>query len=354
MLVNLPTAGTYAALSAYWQRGYDPRMSDPENTHPYQALTPDLVLKALESKDFRCDGRLLALNSYENRVYQVGIEDETPVIAKFYRPGRWTPAAIQEEHDFSLELASQEIPVVAPYRYDNGETLCELEGFLFAVYPRCGGRWPDLDTREQRLQMGRFLGRMHAVGATGQFRHRGRVDIDTLGHSARDFILEQQFIPDYLLDAYTSLSAELLEQIQTTFDSVGTLRHIRLHGDCHPGNILWTDSGPHFVDLDDSRSGPAVQDIWMLLSGDPNEMRQQLEDLLEGYQTFYDFDYISVALIESLRTLRIMNYAAWIARRWDDPAFPRAFPWYDSPRYWEEHVLSLREQAAALNQPPLL
>jgi Ser/Thr protein kinase RdoA (MazF antagonist) len=284
----------------------------------------------------------------------VGIEDEVPVIAKFYRPSRWAPAAIQEEHDFSLELASQEIPVVAPYRYDNGETLSELDGFLFAVYPRCGGRWPDLDTRDQRMQMGRFLGRMHAVGAVGQFHHRGRVDIDTLGHSARDFILDQQFIPDYLMEAYTSLSTVLLEQIQTTFDSVGMLRHIRLHGDCHPGNILWTDNGPHFVDLDDSRSGPAIQDIWMLLSGDPDEMRQQLEDILQGYQTFYDFDYNSIALIESLRTLRIMNYAAWIARRWDDPAFPRAFPWYDSPRYWEDHILSLREQAAALNLPRLL
>jgi len=325
-----------------------------DNSHPYQALTPDLVLQALESRGFRCDGRLLALNSYENRVYQVGIEDDTPVIAKFYRPARWSRAAIQEEHDFSLELASQEIPVVAPYRYENGETLSELDGFLFAVYPRCGGRWPDLETRDQRLQMGRFLCRMHAVGAAGQFHHRGRVDIDTLGYSARNFILEQQLIPGYLLDAYTSLSAELLEQVRATFDAAGTLRHIRLHGDCHPGNILWTDSGPHFVDLDDSRSGPAIQDIWMLLSGTHDEMRLQLEELLEGYQTFNDFDYTSILLIESLRTLRIMNYAAWIARRWDDPAFPRAFPWYDSPRYWEEHILSLREQAAALNLPSLL
>jgi len=341
-------------LSAYRQRGYDPRMSDPENTHPYQALTPDLVLKALESKGFRCDGRLLALNSYENRVYQVGIEDEVPVIAKFYRPARWTPAAIQEEHDFSLELAGQEIPVVAPYRDDNGETLSELDGFLFAVYPRCGGRWPDLDNKEQLEQMGRFLGRMHAVGATQRFEHRTTLTVDRLGDASQKFILEHNYIPEYLHVAYTSLTDDLLSQIRTLFESAGYVSQIRLHGDCHKGNILWTDKGPHFVDLDDSCTGPPVQDIWMLLAGSPDEMRLQLEHLLEGYQTFFEFDYSSIVLIEALRTLRIMNYAAWIARRWDDPAFPLAFPWFDSPRYWEEHILSLREQAAALDQPSLL
>jgi len=326
----------------------------PDTRHPYSRLSPDLVLTAIEAAGFRCDGRLLALNSYENRVYQVGIEDEQPVVAKFYRPGRWPRAAILEEHGFALELAEQEIPVIAPLPDNAGETLHQCDGFMLAVYPRCGGRWPDLETPEQRRQMGRFLGRLHAVGSTGRFEHRGQVDIDTLGHSARSFLLDQQFIPDYLLEAYSTLSQELLEQIQARFDAAGPLRRIRLHGDCHPGNILWTDAGPHFVDLDDSRNGPAIQDIWMLLSGEPPEMRTQLEDLLDGYQTFCDFDYAGVQLIEPLRTLRIMHYAAWIARRWDDPAFPRAFPWFDSPRYWEEHILSLREQAAALDQPPLL
>lgn len=325
-----------------------------ETEHPYSRLTPDLILTALEAADFRCDGRLLALNSYENRVYQVGIEDQPPVVVKFYRPGRWSRAAILEEHAFSQELVEQEIPVIAPLQDSNGETLHLHDGFLFAVYPRCGGRWPDLDTREQRQQMGRFLGRLHAVGSVAQFEHRGKLDINLLGHSARSFLLEQQLIPNYLIDAYSTLSAELLERIQDRFDTAGPLRQIRLHGDCHPGNVLWTDTGPHFVDLDDSRNGPAIQDIWMLLSGETEEMRTQLEDLLEGYQTFFDFNYSGVLLIEPLRTLRIMNYAAWIARRWDDPAFPRAFPWFDSPRYWEEHILSLREQAAALNQPPLL
>jgi Ser/Thr protein kinase RdoA (MazF antagonist) len=325
-----------------------------DSGHPYSRLTPDLVLTALETVGFCCDGRLLALNSYENRVYQVGIEEAAPVVAKFYRPGRWSSAAILEEHAFSIELSNQEIPVVAPCPNSDGTTLHEHSGFLFAVYPRCGGRWPDLDTREQRRQMGRFLGRMHAVGAVGRFEHRGKLDIDTLGRSARAFVLDRHLVPDYLLPAYTSLSTELLEHIQARFDAVGPIRQIRLHGDCHPGNILWTDTGPHFVDLDDSSTGPAIQDLWMLLSGDADDMRIQLEDLLEGYQTFCDFDYSGVLLIEALRTLRIMNYTAWIARRWEDPAFPLAFPWFDSPRYWEEHILSLREQAAALNQPPVL
>jgi len=322
--------------------------------HPYARLTPDLILRALESAGFVCDGCLLALNSYENRVYQIGIEDGPPVIAKFYRPGRWSKQAILEEHTFSQELAAQEIPVIAPITDCDGESLHELEDFLFAAYPRCGGRWPDLDTQAQRQQMGRFLGRMHAVGAIRGFQHRNRLDIETLGDASRHFVLEHKLVPDYLLDAYTTLSDDLLKQIRALFEASGFVAQIRLHGDCHKGNILWTDKGPHFVDLDDSCSGPAIQDIWMLLSGEVEEMRIQLEDLLEGYQTFFEFDYSSVILIEALRTLRMLNYAAWIARRWQDPAFPIAFPWFSSPRYWEEHILGLREQAAALNNPPIL
>ena len=287
-------------------------------------------------------------------MYQVGIEDGPPVIAKFYRPGRWSREAIQEEHDFAWELAAQEIPVVAPLRDDSGVSLHEHAGFLFAVYPRCGGRWPDLDTEEQRRQMGRFLGRLHAVGATRRFEHRPVFDIDSLGEDSRRYLLEGDIIPGYLVEAYASLTGDLLATIRARFEAAGPLAHMRLHGDCHPGNILWTDQGPHFVDLDDARSGPAIQDLWMLLSGEAPERRRQLEELLEGYQTFFDFDYRGVGLIESLRTLRIMHYAAWIARRWDDPAFPLAFPWFDSPRYWEEHILDLREQAAALDEPGLL
>ncbi len=324
------------------------------NGHPYSRLIPDLILDAMEAQGFRCDGRLLALNSYENRVYQIGIEDQAPVIAKFYRPRRWSEKAILEEHAFSQELAQHEIPVIAPIAGEHGNTLHQRDGFLFAVYPRCGGRWPDLDTREQRQQMGRFLGRMHAVGATRRFQYRTRLDIDTLGDASRQFLLERNFIPDYLLEAYASLSADVLSQVRALFEAAGFIPQIRLHGDCHPGNILWTERGPHFVDLDDSRTGPAIQDLWMLLSGSQDEMRIQLEELFDGYQTFFEPDYSSVILIEALRTLRIMNYAAWIARRWDDPAFPVAFPWFDSPRYWEEHILSLREQAAALDNPLIL
>ncbi len=329
-------------------------MEHSDQLPPYERLTPDLILTTLEQQGFHCDGRLLALNSYENRVYQIGIEESTPVIAKFYRPRRWTRDAIQEEHDFSRELERQEIPVVAPFRDEKDHSLHEHCDFLFAVYPRCGGRWPDLDTKEQRQQMGRFLGRMHAVGATQRFEHRTRLDIKTLGDDPRKFLLEHNILPDYLVESYSTLTSDLLQQIHNLFDATGPVAQIRLHGDCHPGNILWTDNGPHFVDLDDSRTGPAIQDLWMLLSGEQDEMRSQLEDLLEGYQTFYDFDRSSAILIEPLRTLRIMHYAAWIARRWHDPAFPQAFPWFDSPRYWEEHILSLREQAAALDNPLVL
>ncbi|HFD81651.1 MAG TPA: serine/threonine protein kinase [Gammaproteobacteria bacterium] len=329
-------------------------MEQESSSHPYERLTPDVILSALEDRGWHCDGRLLALNSYENRVYQVGIEGETPVIAKFYRPGRWTRAAILEEHAYSRELLEHEIPVVAPLADSKAHTLSEAEGFLFAVYPRRGGRWPDLDTREQRLQMGRFLGRMHAVGATRDFEHRNTLSIESLGEKTRDFVLEHNLIPDYLVEAYASLTADLLTRIRQLFEAVGPLRKIRLHGDCHKGNILWNEQGPNFVDLDDSCNGPPVQDIWMLLSGEAEDMRVQLDDLLEGYQTFFEFEYSSIVLIEALRTLRIMHYAAWIARRWDDPAFPLAFPWFDSPRYWEEHILALREQAAALDNPPLL
>lgn len=323
-------------------------MDEDNKTHAYQKLTPDTILNAVDSQGYRCDGRLLALNSYENRVYQVGIDDDTPVIVKFYRPERWSREAILEEHSFAWELAAQEIPVIAPYKNANNQTLNNYEGFMFAVYPRSGGRWPDLDRKEDWQLMGRFLGRIHAVGATRHFQHRTVLDVKTLGDASRDYLLSGDIIPNYLTDAYATLTADLLASIKMQLAATKSVARIRLHGDCHPGNILWTETGPHFVDLDDARTGPAIQDIWMLLSGDADDMRTQLDNLLAGYETFYDFDYASIQLIEALRTLRIMHYAAWLARRWDDPAFPQAFPWFDSPRYWEEHILSLREQAAAL------
>ena len=315
--------------------------------HPYSALTPDVVVGAVEALGHVCDGRILALNSYENRVYQVGREDDAPVVVKFYRPERWADAAILEEHEFALELARAEIPVIAPDVYD-GHTLFRHEGFRYAVYKRAGGRWPELGTKDDRMWMGRFLARIHGIGRTRAFRHRPRLDWRVLGQETAEYLLETGWIPSHLEAAYESLADDVLSLVARRFDEAQPLRTLRLHGDCHPGNVLWTDSGPHFVDLDDCMTGPVVQDLWMLLSGRPEEMRRQLADIVEGYQEFGDFDAHETSLIEPLRTLRIMHYAGWLARRWEDPAFPRAFPWFEEPKYWEQHVLNLREQVAAM------
>ena len=317
--------------------------------HPYSALTPDVVVSAVEALGHRCDGRILALNSYENRVYQVGREDTTPVVVKFYRPERWPDAAILEEHEFALELARAEIPVIAPDVHD-GRSLFKYEGFRYAVYPRAGGRWPELGTKDDRQWMGRFLARIHMIGRTRTFRYRPRLDWRVLGQDTADFLLDSGWIPSHLEAAYESLAEDVLSLVEQRFDEAQPLRTLRLHGDCHPGNVLWTDKGPHFVDLDDCMTGPAVQDLWMLLSGRTEEMRVQLDDIAEGYQEFADFDHHETSLIEPLRTLRIMHYAGWLARRWDDPAFPRAFPWFQEPKYWEQHVLNLREQLAAMEE----
>ena len=317
--------------------------------HPYSTLTPDVVVEAVEALGHRCDGRVLALNSYENRVYQVGREEAAPVVVKFYRPGRWSTPAILEEHAFALELAAAEVPVVAPEVRD-GRSLFESHGFRYAVYPRQGGRWPEFATREDRAWMGRFLGRIHAVGRTRAFRHRARLDWRTMGVETVEWLLGQGWIPSHLESAYESVAGDAIALVEQRFDEAEPLRTLRLHGDCHPGNVLWTDDGPHFVDLDDCMTGPAVQDLWMLVSGRPDEMRSQLEDFLEGYQDFADFDWHELRLVEPLRTLRILHYAGWLARRWDDPAFPRAFPWFEEPKYWEQHVLDLREQIAAMEE----
>jgi Ser/Thr protein kinase RdoA (MazF antagonist) len=318
--------------------------------HPYSALTPDVVVSAVEALGHRCDGRILALNSYENRVYQVGREESTPVVVKFYRPERWVDAAILEEHEFALELAHAEIPVIAPDLHA-GRSLFRHEGFRYAVYPRAGGRWPELDTRDDRQWMGRFLARIHAIGRTRGFHHRPRLDWRVLGQETAGYLLDSGWIPSHLEVAYESLAEDVLSLVEQRFEEASPLRTLRLHGDCHPGNVLWTEQGPHFVDLDDCVTGPAIQDLWMLLSGRPEEMRAQLDDIVAGYQEFADFDSHETALIEPLRTLRIMHYAGWLARRWDDPAFPRAFPWFQEPKYWEQHVLNLREQVSAMAEP---
>ncbi|TCO78853.1 Ser/Thr protein kinase RdoA (MazF antagonist) [Plasticicumulans lactativorans] len=323
------------------------------SAHPYAALGPEQLLAAVEACGYVCDGRFLALSSYENRVYQVGVEDGAPLVAKFYRPGRWSDAAILEEHAFAAELVDAELPVIAPLADAAGCTLHHAGGFAYALYPRRGGRWPPLDDPDTLRRLGRLLARLHRVGATRPFRHRPALDAASFGHASRTWLLAAGVIPEYLRPAYASVSADLLAGVDAAFAAV-PVRRIRLHGDCHPGNILWTDdAGAHFVDLDDARSGPAVQDLWLLLSGERAEREAQLGALLDGYEAFARFDTTELALVEPLRALRQLHYAAWLAQRWDDPAFPRAFPWFASPRYWEGHVLELRECLAALDEPPL-
>lgn len=321
--------------------------------HPYSALTPDVVLNALESIGLHCDGSLLALNSYENRVYQIGLEDAPPVVAKFYRPGRWSDAAILEEHDFVRELHDREIPVVAPLVLESACTLHNSHGFRFAVYPRRGGRAPELDKPDTLQWMGRFLGRIHAVGKTAPFRERPTLDIASFGEASRDYLLAHGFLPHDLLDAWRSVAEQALDGVRRSYERAGQTVSLRLHGDCHAGNVLWTDDGPHFVDFDDCRMGPAVQDLWMLLSGERAEMTRQLGDVLAGYEDFCEFDTRELHLVEALRTLRLLHYSAWLARRRDDPAFPAAFPWFNTQRYWQDRILELREQVALMDEPPL-
>jgi Ser/Thr protein kinase RdoA (MazF antagonist) len=327
--------------------------------HPYSRLTPDTVLNALDGAGLRCDGRLLSLNSYENRVYQVGQEEGPPMVAKFYRPARWSDAQILEEHAFALELAEREIPVVAPDR-TNGTTLHEADGFRFAIYPRQGGRAPELEDGATLEWIGRFIGRIHAVGAIERFAHRPSIDIESFGEEPRRYLLEQGFIPPDLRASWEGVAELALEGVRGAFARTGGYDEIRLHGDCHSGNVLWTPTsgnaagGPHFVDLDDSRMGPAVQDFWMLISGDRDTMSRQLGHLLKGYEDFREFDDRELQLVEALRTLRLLHYSAWLARRWDDPAFPAAFPWFNTVRYWQDRVLELREQVAAMQEPALV
>ena len=325
---------------------------EPAAAPPYAGLTPDVVLAALDGVGPRTDGRLLALNSFENRVYQVGVEDAAPVVAKFYRPARWSDAQILEEHAFVGELAEREIPVVAPLVLD-GRTLHEHAGFRFAVYPRRGGRTPELEDPKTLEWLGRFIGRIHAVGAVRPFAERPALDIETFGTEPRDWLLAHEFIPPDLLEAWKSVVAQALLGVRRCYERAGEIRAIRLHGDCHAGNVLWTDDGPHFVDFDDARSGPAVQDLWMLLSGDRAAMTRQLADVLGGYEDFAALDDRELYLVEALRTLRLIHYSAWLARRWDDPAFPAAFPWFNTQRYWQDRILELREQIALMDEPPL-
>jgi Ser/Thr protein kinase RdoA (MazF antagonist) len=318
----------------------------------FESLTPDMIMDAVESCGYISDGRLLALNSYENRVYQVGIEDAQPLIAKFYRPDRWSSEQINEEHQFCFQLKEQELPVVCPIVSEAGQSLHRFCGFQFSLYLRRGGHAPELDNLDNLFILGRLLGRFHAVGSVNKFKSRPKLDIETFGWQAYRYISEH-FIPAELSPAYDSLLPDILNKCQSILDDFGEIDWIRVHGDCHSGNILWRDDNPHFVDFDDARMAPAVQDLWMLLSGDRYEQKSQIAELVEGYNEFNDFNPRELVLIEVLRTLRIIHHSAWIGRRWSDPAFPRAFPWFDSPRYWSDQILTLREQFSALDEPPL-
>lgn len=321
-------------------------------TPPYANLTPDCLLDAVDSLGLRSSGSLLALNSYENRVYQVGIDDASPLIAKFYRPERWSDAQILEEHAFVAELTALEIPVVGALEI-GGQTLHHHAGFAFALFPRRGGRTPELGDPQVLEWLGRFLGRIHAAGRAHPYRVRPALDIVSFGEEPVAFLLSGEIIPANLRDAYRTLSAQALDGVRACFIRAGQLETLRLHGDCHASNMLWTDAGPHFVDFDDSRMGPAIQDLWMLLSGERSEQVRQLADILAGYEDFCEFNLRELHLIEALRTLRLIHYSAWLARRWHDPAFPQAFSWFGTPHYWEQQLLLLREQIAQMDEPPL-
>ena len=311
-------------------------------THPYEKLSPHLILDAVETTGLQVTGGLFNLNSYENRVIQISIEEKSPIIAKFYRPDRWSDEQILEEHQFSIALAAEEIPVIAPQVIDE-RTLFEHEGFRFALFKRSGGRWPELDNMENLKWIGRFLGRIHQLGSATSFKYRPAITPQTFGREQVSWLLSAKKLPAHLESRYQQLTDQALSSIEDIYNFIQP-HQFRIHGDCHPGNILWTDDGPHFVDMDDCRSGPAIQDMWMLLSGETDEMRQQLDALLEGYEMFRYFDFQESSLIEALRTLRMIHYAVWLAKRWDDPAFPPAFTWFGTDAYWEEHLRMIEDQ----------
>ena len=315
-------------------------------------LTPDDFLGALESLGFACDGRFLALNSYENRVYQVGLEDDSLVVVKFYRPNRWSDDEILEEHAFTLELAERDISVVPPLSI-KGQTLNRAHGFRLAVYPCRGGRAPELDDLDMLEQLGRLVARIHLVGEQQHFEHRPAIDVDSYLIEPCRVVLASDYLPRELRDSYKSLVDDIEELVEACVDRSQGYDAIRLHADFHPGNVLVNNGAFHIVDFDDCRSGPAIQDLWMFLSGNREEQRPQLNALLDGYEQFREFDAAELHLVEALRSMRIVHYTGWLARRYDDTAFQRAFPWFDSLRYWDEHILSLREQIAAMQEPPL-
>jgi len=320
----------------------------------YYQLSPERVLDAVESLGFAVDGRFIVLNSYENRVYQVHLDNAEPIIAKFYRPQRWSDEAIREEHRFTRQLVEQELPIIAPWHTGDGETLFDFQGYRFTLYPRRGGQAPEPGDLDQLYRLGSMLGRIHAFGATQTFDTRPTLSIDSYCKTPAQFLLQKQFIPSELRDNYTHLIHQIIESAENTFNHVSRLTYIRTHSDFHLSNIIWTrDDGPYILDFDDCRMAPAVQDIWMLLSGDRAQRTTQLSEVLEGYQNFYDFNTAELPLIETLRTLRMVHYAGWLATRWTDPAFPQHFPWFNTPHYWQQHMTELTDQLGEMQAPAL-
>jgi len=331
-----------------------PPNSDSNEKEDYYALTPDTVLNALGAYGYDTDARNITLNSYENRVYQIGLNDANPVIAKFYRPGRWTNECILEEHEFTQELSDHEIPVVAPIQHEGGETLLNYQGYRFAVYPRRGGHAPEPGDLDQLAWLGRLIGRIHAVGAVKKFEHRPTLDVQSYAVEPVQLLIEKDFIPADLLPTFEAITSDLIKELNSIFENHKSIANIRCHSDCHVGNILWVrDHGPHFVDFDDCRTGPAIQDLWMLLAGSRQEQNLQISEVLDGYTQFFEFNALELRLIEPLRTLRMIHYAGWLAKRWTDPAFPTSFPWFNTYGYWTQFINELKEQMELINSEPL-
>lgn len=313
------------------------------NNKPYANLEPHVMLDAIESLGLKCTGSLLSLNSYENRVVQVGMEESPPLIAKFYRPERWSDATILEEHQFATELVAQEIPIVAPIII-NDQSLHHYQNFRFALFHKHGSRAVELDSLEHLEMLGRLIGRLHSIGSCRGFVARPQINLQTYGHDPYQFLLKNDFIPDHFKQAYSTTVESVLQKIQLLFEQFSPLKQIRLHGDCHAGNVLWDGANLKMVDFDDCLTGPAIQDIWMLLSGDESQIARQLDKILCGYEDFYEFNYRELKLVEAFRTLRLLHYSAWLAKRWEDPAFPANFPWFGTTNYWQEQIHNLREQ----------
>ena len=317
-------------------------------TFNFAELGPDLILDAIESVGIRVDSGLLALNSYENRVYQFVADDKLRYVVKFYRPQRWSVEQLLEEHEFAAELAGHEIPIAASIEFD-GQTLHYHQGYHFTIYPSVGGRQFEVDNLDQLEWMGRFIGRIHAVSKRSPFIHRPTFNVQEHLIDPVAILEQHKIVPKQLENAFFTILNQVVELAKPQFTPK---TNIRLHGDCHPGNILWRD-GPTFVDLDDCRSGPAIQDLWMMLSGDHHQQRIQLDTLIEAYKEFSEFDVSELTLIEPLRAMRMVHYMSWLARRWQDPAFPQAFPWFADEKYWEQQILALKEQFSALQEPSI-